>query len=103
MSKILLVLFLFASYNLQSNEEIIKGIEFCKEGKTDSALYYLNIVADEVTINTSIEDIFNKNYYLAKCYDEMNANKSAEYYYLKAIRLMDSSEINETEIYNELS
>lgn len=104
MNRVLLVLLFLVSYTTYSSEELInKGIEFCKEGQTDSALYYLNIVGDEVTIETTIEDIFNKNYYLAKCYDELNANKSAEYYYMKAVRLMDSSEINELEVYKDVA
>lgn len=104
MNRVLLVLLFLVSYTTYSSEELInKGIEFCKEGQTDSALYYLNIVGDEVTIETTIEDIFNKNYYLAKCYDELNANKSAEYYYMKAVRLMDSSDINELDVYNDLA
>ena len=104
MNRVILFFMFLVSYSLYPNEDLInKGIEFCKEGQTDSALYYLNIVGDEVTIETTIEDIFNKNYYLAKCYDELNANKSAEYYYMKAIRLMDSSDINELDVYNDLA
>lgn len=80
-----------------------KGIGFCKEGKVDSALYYLNTIGDEVSINTKLEDIFNKNYYIAKCYDKLDAFKSSEFYYLKAITFMDSVGFKENTIYLDLS
>jgi hypothetical protein len=69
----------------------------------DSAFYYLNLIGDEVTIETSLEDIFNKNYYIAKCYDKLEANKSAEYYYLKSIDIMDSAEFSNVAIYLDLA
>lgn len=104
MAKHLLIIFLIVPTLLFSKNILIeKGIEFCKNGNIDSALYYLNIIGDEVTIETSIEDIFNKNYHTAKCYDHLEANKSAEYYYLKAIKIMDSTEISNTEIYLDLA
>jgi|GEM_PF-1407394 tetratricopeptide (TPR) repeat protein len=104
MVKLILVLFLTLPIFLFSkNVHLEKGIDYCKKGNIDSALYHLNVIGDEVTIETSLEDIFNKNYYTAKCYDHIEANKSAEYYYLKAIAIMDSAEFSNTEIYLDLA
>ncbi len=95
---------LFSVVCLYSNESHIeKGIEFCENGEIDSALYYFNIVGDEITIETTVEDIFNKYYYSAKCYDELGANKSAEFYYMKAVRMMDSIDINEPNLYKDIA
>ena len=102
--KIIIILFLVVAADLLSmNSNIDKGERFCKQGKIDSALYYLNLVGDEVTIETSVEDVFYKNYFTAKCYDQLEANKSAEYYYLKSLRIMDSSGVSETDIYLNLA
>jgi tetratricopeptide (TPR) repeat protein len=104
MVKLIFVLFLTLPIFLFSkNVHLEKGIDYCKKGNIDSALYHLNVIGDEVTIETSLEDIFNKNYYTAKCYDHIEANKSAEYYYLKAIAIMDSAEFSNTEIYLDLA
>lgn len=104
MKKNILILLLFSVVCLYSNESHIeKGIEFCENGEIDSALYYFNIVGDEITIETTEEDIFNKYYYSAKCYDELGANKSAEFYYMKAVRMMDSIEINEPNLYKDIA
>lgn len=98
------ILFFFSLFQLFANDSTLyKGIEFCKQGKVDSALYYLNSISDEVTINTKLEDIFKKNYYIAKCYDKLDAIKSAEFYYLRAVKLMDSLGLNESKIYLDLS
>src|SRR5690606_33741810 len=102
--KIIFALFILSFPTAFSmNESIEKGINFCEDGKIDSALYYLNIIGDEVTIETTIEDIFQKNYHTAICYDKLEANKSAEYYYLKAIGIMDSSEVSDNSIYLHMS
>lgn len=104
MIRIILSLLLLLPLSLFSNNiHLEKGMEFCKKGNIDSALYHLNIIGDEVTIETSLEDIFNKNYYQAKCYDHLEANKSAEYYYLKAIAIMDSAEFKNVAIYLDLA
>lgn len=79
------------------------GEKFCKQNKIDSALHYFDLIEDEVTIKTTIEDIFYKNYFSAKCYDQLQANKSAEYYYRKSLRIMDSTDINEPDLYLDLS
>lgn len=79
------------------------GEKFCKQNKIDSAMHYFDLVEDEVTIKTTIEDVFYKNYFSAKCYDQLEANKSAEYYYLKSLRIMDSTDIDEPELYLDLS
>ncbi len=100
---ILFLLFLLPAILFSKNIHLEKGIEFCKNGNIDSALYHLNVIGDEVTIETSLEDIFNKHYYTAKCYDHIEANKSAEYYYLKAIDIMDSAEFNNVSIYFDLA
>lgn len=102
MKTLILIFFCLPIYLLSNNIHLDKGIEFCKSGNIDSALYHLNLIGDEVTIETSLEDIFNKNYYQAKCYDHLEANKSAEYYYLKAIAIMDSAEFNNVDIYLDL-
>ncbi len=103
MFKTILFLFiLFPAFLFSNNIHLEKGIDFCKNGNVDSALYHLNLIGDEVTIETSNEDIFNKNYYTAKCYDHIEANKSAEYYYLQALSIMDSSEFNNADIYLDL-
>jgi len=104
MKKIILILLLLSSTSVFSvNSNIEKGEKFCKQGKIDSALYYLNIIGDEVTIETTIEDIYYKNYFTAKCYDQLEANKSAEYYYLKSLRIMDSSDVYMPDIYLDLA
>jgi tetratricopeptide (TPR) repeat protein len=104
MIRVILSLLIILPVSLFSNNiHLEKGMEFCKNGTIDSALYQLNIIGDEVTIETSLEDIFNKNYYQAKCYDHLEANKSAEYYYLKAIAIMDSAEFNNVAIYLDLA
>ncbi len=100
---VLFLFFVLPVILFSKNIHLEKGIEFCKKGNVDSALYHLNIIGDEVTIETSLEDIFNKNYYTAKCYDHIEANKSAEYYYLKAISIMDSAEFDNVNIYLDLS
>lgn len=104
MTRIILSLFfLIPTFLFSTNIHLEKGLDFCQKGNIDSALHHLNIVGDEVTIETSLEDIFNKNYYTAKCYDHLEANKSAEYYYLKAIDIMDSAEFNNISIYLDLA
>lgn len=100
---LLFVFFLLPAFLFSNNIQLEKGIDFYKKGNMDSAFYNLNIIGEEVTIETSLEDIFNKNYYLAKCYDHLEANKSAEYYYLKAIDIMDSAEFNNVTIYLDLA
>jgi tetratricopeptide (TPR) repeat protein len=104
MTKVILFLLLFSVVYLQASKlPINKGIKFCEKGEIDSALYYFNIVGEEITIETTEEDIFNKYYYSAKCYDELGANKSAEFYYIKAVRMMDTIEINEPNLYKDLA
>lgn len=103
MKSVIFLFFLLPVFLFSSNVHLEKGIGLCKKGNIDSALYHLNIIGDEVTIETSLEDIFNKNYYTAKCYDHLEANKSAEYYYLKAIDIMDSAEFSNVSIYLNLA
>lgn len=103
MIKFLLIVFMIAT-NLNANDaNLKKGENFCKKGEIDSALYYLNLIEDEITIETTTEDIFLKNYLIAKCYDQLKANKSAEYYYLKSLKIMDSSDIDQPDIYLDLA
>lgn len=92
------------SSSLVANEQNLrKGEQFCKKGEIDSALYYLNLVGDDITIETTTKDIFLKNYFTAKCYDQLEANKSAEYYYLKSLRIMDSSDVDQPDIYLDIA
>lgn len=100
---LLFVFFLLPIFLFSNNIQLEKGMDYYKNGNMDSALYHLNIIGDEVTIETSLEDIFNKNYYIAKCYDKLEANKSAEYYYLKSIDIMDSAEFNNVALYLDLA
>lgn len=103
MIKTLLIIFIIATSLIANDVNLQKGEQFCKKGEIDSALYYLNLIDDEITIETTTEDIFLKNYFTAKCYDQLEANKSAEYYYLKSIKIMDSSDIDQPDIYLDLA
>lgn len=98
---LLLILTQVSVFALDPNLAI--GEKFCKQNKIDSAMHYFDLVEDEVTIKTTIEDVFYKNYFSAKCYDQLEANKSAEYYYRKSLRIMDSTDIREPDLYLNLS